>query len=154
MSKEKISHFNNGQIQYKIHYVGENRHGLETWWREDGSKEWEAMRKDGKAHGGYAMWHKDGKNGMEWEEMWREGKRQGIQTWWHEDGTKQLEIYYIEGHECARIERYEEEGNITEINFPNSTINPAINSTINPAKKLKNHPKRHTLLPSPPAKNE
>ncbi len=102
----------------KTSYVNGKEHGLDTLWREDGTKWWEKMWKNGKQQGLEIWWYEDG--AKKWEEMWKNGKLHGMETWRYEDGAKQLEIYQIEGHECARID-WDENGNVAKADFLNLT---------------------------------
>ncbi len=101
-TKIKTTHYDNGKVQSKTHYMDGKEHGVDTWWDEDGKKQWETM--------------------------WRDGKQHGMNTGWYDDGPKCWEIYNIHGKEYARID-WDEKGIVTEIDFPRpSIIKPTVKS--------------------------
>ncbi len=112
--KIKTKRHSNGGVKSKTTYVNGKEHGVDTGWREDGSKRREITWRDGKEHGRETGWYEDGRKC--WELIWRAGRETGVDTWWYESGEIEKEIYYIAGHEYARIE-WDEEGNVSEANF-------------------------------------
>ncbi len=137
-STVKTKYHLNGQVMSKTSYVNGKRHGIETEWRESGSKHWDITWVDGKQHGLEIRWYENGdkewiitwadgkRHGLQrwWrlndreysEKKWRRGKKHGIITWWHRNGKKEKEIYYHCDDEYITI-HYDEEGNLTETNF-------------------------------------
>ncbi len=135
----EMTRHSNGVVQSETPYVNGKKHGLNKWWREDGSKwieeiwrsgkkhgmatDWyesgrkseERMRKEGNSHGLETHWYKSGEKW--WEIMWRNGKRQGVVTAWYENGQKIHQTYYGADAEYACVE-WDEKGNIIKTNFP------------------------------------
>ncbi len=138
-STVKTTHYFNGQVMSKNHYVNDKRHGVETEWWDNGHKRREVMWNDGKKHGVATGWLKDGRKW--YERMWKDGKAHGLETWrrdngkksqeilyqdgkqhgvttsWYTSGGKSEEIYYLVGEEYAEIE-WDESGSLAVASFP------------------------------------
>jgi antitoxin component YwqK of YwqJK toxin-antitoxin module len=71
------------------------RHGLETWWHNNGAKWVDRTGRDGKRHGLETDWGEDGTKTL--ERTWRDGKQHGLETWWHDNGTKSNETMWRDG---------------------------------------------------------
>ncbi len=134
----KVTHHKYGDIESKTPYVAGKKHGMKTEWYERGQKEREVMWKNGKKHGMEIEWwangkkyaeitHRDGlwhgvwtewrEDGTKWQEETRkDGELHGLETQWYEDGKKKEEVYYSHDEEIGGM-KWDEEGNVTEINF-------------------------------------
>ena len=80
-----VDYWSNGQKFYEIPWVNGQRHGIETWWREDGNKELERPWVNGQRHGIETWWRKDGNKELECP--WVNAQKHGIETWWNSNGS-------------------------------------------------------------------
>ncbi len=122
----KITRHKNGKMESKTSYVNGKNHGIETGWYDDGTKRWREMWRRGKEHGVGTYWYNEG---TKWAEgMWMDGKRHGAYTMRYPNGQKEWEIYHLDNEPYAKIE-WNEEGDVTKVNFPNTVINPLYKQT-------------------------
>ncbi len=143
-TKIKTTRYDNGEVMSKTPYARGKKHGLRIEWYDSGKKGREEMWKEDKIHGMTRCWWQ---NGSKWQERtWGNGQEHGLRIEWYENGQKREEIYHLRGEEYARIS-WDEEGNITEINFPNSTLNNKLHNK--PSKKIKKPPQEAYLTPFP-----
>jgi len=123
-----------GQIGDQSYYLQRvkdgKKHGLETYWRENGQKRLETNYVDGKKQGLETGWDRDGaksitsyyrdgkiqrhiwdKNGQKWlETNCVDGKKHGLDTQWHENGQKLIETNYVDGKEHGLETRWSSDG--------------------------------------------
>ncbi len=160
----KTTYYTNGMIESKTPYEKGKKHGVESWWYEDGSKFANKIWRNDEEHGMETWWYKNAGKRKEvartWSDGWYESgtkeyqiREHGVQTWWYKDGTKQSETIFAAGelhgihtrwHENGRkeSERYhlnlqeyaavewDEEGNVTEIDF----LTPTTKTIVKPKK--------------------
>ncbi len=120
-TKIEITRHENEKIKSKIRYVADQKHGMETWWYENGTKRYKKMWDNGKNHGLRRRW--DGDGYIEQETMWRSGKKHGVDRRWYGSGEKEEETYFVRGQEFAQI-GWDKEGNVIKTYFPNPVTNP------------------------------
>ncbi len=135
-----------GTKQYKKMCNNGKTHGMEEWWVEDGSKWREAMWRSGKRHGVETEWWDSGQK--QGEKMWMDGKEHGLQAGWYESGDKAWEIYRSFGEEYASIE-WDENGGVTKPNFPHSdqqTPNPILTTEQNSKSKITSNLSKPTYV--------
>lgn len=145
-SRVDMEYHSNDKPESRTRYVNGEKHGLTTYWGENGKKESQETWKGGKQHGlktgwdesgtkqSEKMWKNDGEFGLSvgWYESgakWWEStssdeyEQHGAETYWWESGGKKQESFYFDGEKYAQIE-WDEEGKVTEVNFPQTTTKP------------------------------
>ncbi len=132
-SRVDIKQHPNGEIETATPYVNGKKHGVETWWEEDGTKEREETWRNGRRHGMETEWYENGRKRQ--DTMWKDGEKHGLSAWWDEAGKKEREIYYTRKKIHAGME-WDEEGNVISLTFPT----PPIKTPASPPRKngLKN----------------
>jgi len=101
-------------------------HGTETWYREDGSKEWEVTYDLGRKRGLEVCWSRDGRRLWSWDhradgdgtsvwaQWWPSGQKKAESTWrgfradglarrWDSAGTLAVETSFKTGRPVAAI---------------------------------------------------
>ncbi len=162
----KITRHESGKIASKGHYMNGKRHGLATGWRDNGTKQWEMLYRHDKPHGIKIEWRDNGmkhnesvykggelhgvvtewyENGEKAEKMFKEGHAHGLWVWWYENGVKEMEIYHFCGEGYASI-KWNKEGNVIDVKFPQPPPIPKIKPKAKPITKLKkSHHQAHKL---------
>jgi antitoxin component YwqK of YwqJK toxin-antitoxin module len=82
----------NGQICFEVPYVNGKKHGVEKWFRKDGTPEIELSFKDGLKHGEAKTWHPNGV--LENFVMFSNGKKIGLDIKYDENGYCTTKIKY------------------------------------------------------------
>ena len=104
-------------------------HGIETWYHEDGSKQWEAAYELGRKVGPETYWSRQGRRLWSWDhradgtstwtQWWRSGQKRAESTWrgsnahgvsrrWNEDGTLAAETTFNTGRPAPASSASEE----------------------------------------------
>jgi antitoxin component YwqK of YwqJK toxin-antitoxin module len=80
----KRGSWHNGQICFEVPYVDGKKHGIEKWFRMDGTREIELTFKDGVKHGEARTWHPNGV--LENYVMFHNGTKVGLDVKYDEYG--------------------------------------------------------------------
>jgi antitoxin component YwqK of YwqJK toxin-antitoxin module len=120
-----------GMRAWEGNYKGDNIHGLEREWYENGQKKVEVYWNDGlivtasswlpdgskcpltnikDGNGLSVTYHENGKK--EWETHYRDGKQHGLNTQWLLNGQKWTEDNYKDGKRHGPFTRWDEEGKV------------------------------------------
>ena len=121
MSEEKIlieRYYSNDKLKYKAHLkempselrnkangtqitpkdfctICGSKHGLVSWWFENGQKSQEINYKNGRQDGRQTWWFEDGQT--RFKGNYKDEKRDGRQTWWYNNGQMRKEEHYKDG---------------------------------------------------------
>ena len=69
-----------------------SKHGLASWWYENGQKLQDINYKNGRQDGRQTRWFEDGQT--RFKGNYKNEKRDGRQTWWHNNGRMRKEEHY------------------------------------------------------------
>lgn len=75
----------NGQICFEVPHINKQKHGIEKWFRIDGTPEIELPFKYGQKHGDAKTWHKNGV--LENFVMFNNGEKVGLDVKYDESGN-------------------------------------------------------------------
>jgi hypothetical protein len=91
--------FPGGQVLFVVEIRDGNKHGKNTWWYENGSKQSVSNYKNGKLNGKWTQWYENGhKQSVSYH---KDGKLNGKWTKWQYNGQKQSVIKYKDGRAVA-----------------------------------------------------
>ncbi len=85
----------NGEIRSLEQFKDGKSHGLYRHWWKNGVKSEEKNNRNGMAHGLWKTWYEDG--GKQLEQRVRNGKLHGPATRWYRNGQKKNESFYQDG---------------------------------------------------------
>ena len=85
----------NGEIRSLEQFKDGKSHGLYRYWWKNGVKSEEKNNRNGMAHGIWLAWYEDG--GKQLQQRVRNGKLHGPATRWYRNGQKKNESFYQDG---------------------------------------------------------
>ena len=110
--KETTYGFKNRNPLFKNEFNKDNeKHGIETWWYESGTKEYEINYKAGEKDGLETQWYENGQKQSEIN--YKDGKSEGLVKWWHDDGSKYVEVNFKNGERHGKRTFFDENGVVT-----------------------------------------
>ena len=141
-------HTNTKVVKTEGVLVSGKKHGLETRYRGDGTKEFDTRFIDGKKHGLETRYRVDGTK--ELEAYFKDGKKHGLETMYRDDGSKSSETSYKDGQKHGFQRAYAADGSqSSETFFSHGKQQKA--TTLKPANKnKKRQKKRRVTKPSTP----
>ena len=102
----------NGTLWTEIPFVDGKRHGLARWWYENGTLWKEVPFVDDKRHGLDRLWHE---NGTISEEIpFVDDKRHGLERWWYENGTLRAKTPFVDDKRHGLDRWWNENGTLSE----------------------------------------
>lgn len=103
-----------GNLAFKGEFLNNERHGLCTWWYENGKKQAESNFKDDKEEGLTTWWHENGKKSS--EANFKDGERHGTRTIWDKESNVIFLATYNNGEsndQNGLEPQYDDEVNLT-----------------------------------------
>lgn len=88
----KRGNWHNGQLCFEVPYLDGKKHGIEKWFRMDGTPEMELSFQNGVKHGEAKTWHPNGV--LENYVMFHEGSKVGLDLKYDENGNNLSKIKY------------------------------------------------------------
>jgi antitoxin component YwqK of YwqJK toxin-antitoxin module len=85
-------YYPNRQVEHKIEYQNDKRHGKGVGRYKNGEKSFEYEYQSGKPHGKYIGWYENGNKEYEYE--YQNGRLYGKYIWWSKNGKKENEYEY------------------------------------------------------------
>ncbi|KKL56630.1 hypothetical protein LCGC14_2243450 [marine sediment metagenome] len=77
-TKIEKGYYPNGQLQHKIPYHQDQKHGIAKWWYESGQ--------------------------LEYETLYHQGQQHGMEKWWYKNGKIEYERYFLYNEEATKEE--------------------------------------------------
>jgi antitoxin component YwqK of YwqJK toxin-antitoxin module len=87
------------------------KHGMETWWYENGKMKAEINHVDGKRNGSVIQYYENGQKEIEINYV--DGKKDGLETQWYDNGKKKSEANYVDDKAKGMVTQWYENGQKT-----------------------------------------
>jgi antitoxin component YwqK of YwqJK toxin-antitoxin module len=89
-------YYDNGQLNYRSHYVNGEKQGLSEHWHENGQLAYLNYWNDNLQHGSWRQWYQNGQ--AEFLHQYMDGKRQGLwEGWYNNSGQPYYHGHFVDG---------------------------------------------------------